>query len=213
MKVNKLKAWLAILLLLPTMLANAASWQEASVQVEKTIAQMIEVIDRHKQQTPLDEAQLANDIEVIVDRDVDFQYIANWVMGKYYRQATPEQRRQFAQVFKQTMIRTYTKSLLEFDIANYQIVAPNARSPQPDKQIVSVNVASHKGEVYTLVNYMVEKSGQWKLVNVMINGINLRITFKNQFADMMQRHQYDIAAVINNWQAQVDDKNINHDAE
>ena len=181
-----------------------ATWQEASVEVQTTIEEMIAVVDKHKAAQTADVDSVAAEIEAIVDRDVDFEYLSKWVMGKYYRQATEEERKQFAVVFKQTMIKTYTKSLLEFDIASYKLVEPTTVSPEDDKQIVSVDVTSGAGTVYTLVNYMAKENGSWKLVNVMLNGINLRITFKNQFADMMQRLQYDVGQVVNSWQAQID---------
>ena len=185
-----------------------ATWQEASVEVQTTIEEMIAVVDKHKAAQTADVDSVAAEIEAIVDRDVDFEYLSKWVMGKYYRQATEEERKQFAVVFKQTMIKTYTKSLLEFDIASYKIVEPTTVSPEDDKQIVSVDVTSGAGTVYTLVNYMAKENGSWKLVNVMLNGINLRITFKNQFADMMQRLQYDVGQVVNSWQAQIDNNPV-----
>lgn len=183
-----------------------ASWQEASVEVEQTVKDLVAVIDRYRGQDPLPETAVESDIEAIVDRDVDVEYIANWVMGKYYRQATVAQRKEFAKVFKQTLIKTYSKSLLSFDINSYQLVPATAESPEADKQIVSVDVTSKAGETYTLVNYIVLKKGEWKLVNVMLNGINLRITFKNQFADMMQRNRNDVAAVIASWSAHIDNQ-------
>ena len=185
-----------------------ATWQEASVEVQTTIEEMIAVVDKHKAAQTADVDSVAAEIEAIVDRDVDFEYLSKWVMGKYYRQATEAERKQFAVVFKQTMIKTYTKSLLEFDIASYKLVEPTTVSPEDDKQIVSVDVTSGTGTVYTLVNYMAKENGSWKLVNVMLNGINLRITFKNQFADMMQRLQYDVGQVVNSWQAQIDNNPV-----
>lgn len=186
--------------------AVQASWQEASVEVEQTVKDLVAVIDRYRDQDPLPETAVEADIEAIVDRDVDVEYIANWVMGKYYRQATAAQRKEFAKVFKQTLIKTYSKSLLSFNINSYQLVPATAESPEADKQIVSVDVTSKAGETYTLVNYIVLKKGEWKLVNVMLNGINLRITFKNQFADMMQRNRNDVAAVIASWSAHIDNQ-------
>ncbi|SFG76472.1 MlaC/ttg2D family ABC transporter substrate-binding protein [Neptunomonas qingdaonensis] len=186
----------------------AATWQEASVEVRQTIEDMIVVIDTHRAQQPVDITAVSTDIEKIVDRDVDFEYISKWVMGKYYRQASDDQRAKFAVVFKQTLIKTYAKSLLEFDIDAYKLVEPNAVSPEDDKQIVSVEVTSKAGVSYTLVNYMVKANGDWKLVNVMLDGINLRITFQNQFAEMMQRTQYDVGRVVDSWEAKVDDKPV-----
>ena len=200
-------AFLGLSLFLQSFMA-AATWQEASVEVQQTIEDMIVVIDTHRAQQPVDVVAVSTDIEKIVDRDVDFEYISKSVMGKYYRQASDEQRAKFAVVFKQTLIKTYAKSLLEFDIDAYKLVEPSAVSPQDDKQIVSVDVTSKAGVSYTLVNYMVKTDGSWKLVNVMLNGINLRITFQNQFAEMMQRSQYDVGRVVDSWEAKFDDKPI-----
>lgn len=187
-------------------LTAQATWQEASVQVRQTIEDMIVVIDEHRAQEPVDLQSVTQDIETIVDRDVDFGYISKWVMGKYYRQASDVQRNKFAVVFKQTLIRTYAKSLLEFDVDTYDLVKANSVSPVDSKQIVSVNVVSKAGVGYTLVNYMVKSDGHWKLVNVMLNGINLRITFQNQFYEMMQRSRYDVGRVVDSWEAKIDDK-------
>ncbi|WP_028468538.1 MlaC/ttg2D family ABC transporter substrate-binding protein [Neptunomonas japonica] len=187
-------------------LTAQATWQEASVEVRQTIEDMIVVIDEHRAQEPVDLQSVIQDIEAIVDRDVDFEYISKWVMGKYYRQASDAQRNKFAVVFKQTLIRTYAKSLLEFDVDTYDLVGANIVSPVDSKQIVSVNVVSKAGVGYTLVNYMVKSEGYWKLVNVMLNGINLRITFQNQFYEMMQRSRYDVGRVVDSWEAKIDDK-------
>jgi phospholipid transport system substrate-binding protein len=54
-----------------------------------------------------------------------------------------------------------------------------------------------------LVNYVVNSEDHWKLVNVIMNGINFRITFKNQFADLMQRNGYDLDKVISAWETQI----------
>ena len=197
------KPLLFVLALLFPMLASA-SWDEAKESTERSLTEMIAVIERYEGQTAEEQTALIQDIEPIVNRDVDFRYIANWVMGKYYRRASAQERDQFAEVFKQTLIKTYAKSLAGFDVKNYTILTPSAQSPDPDKQIVTVEVVSEQGQTYTLVNYMVKKSDEWKLVNVVLNGINLRITFKNQFANMMQTHKQNVQAVIDDWSSQID---------
>ncbi len=46
--------------------------------------------------------------------------------------------------------------------------------------------------------------GQWKVVNVIVNGINLGLTFRNQFDQAMRDHNRDYDAVINGWSPQLD---------
>jgi phospholipid transport system substrate-binding protein len=180
-----------------------ASYEEAKEQVDTSIKEMIAVVDKYHSPSAPSEDNLITDIATIVDRDVDFTYISSWVMGKYYRQATPEQQAKFAVVFKQTLIKTYAKSLVSFDIKEYAIAPLTSPSPEDDKQIVTVDVTSGDSTVYTLVNYMVKTDQHWKLVNVIMNGINFRITFKNQFADLMQRNGYDVGKVVDSWQSQI----------
>lgn len=203
-----MKQFLSKILLALTMLVHSvpasATWQEASQEVEHTIQDMLAIIENYRGHDQVDMDSLAADIEKVVDRDVDFEYISKWVMGKYYRRAKPAEREKFASVFKQTLIKTYTKTLLGFNIDQHKLVDPTAKSPDDSKQIVSVDVSSKDGEVYTLVNYMVKREEGWKLVNIIINGINLRITFQNQFADMMQRNKYEVGKVVDSWEAQID---------
>lgn len=179
-----------------------ASWEGASKAIERSVEEMLAIIKTQREQSPEDVNAVVKEMEGIIDRDVDIDYISAWVMGKYYRRATQEERVRFAQVFKTTMMKTYAKSLMGFDIASYKIVPPTTQSPEPDKQIVPVDVTSAKGEVFSLVNYVVEKSGNWKLVNIVINGINLRITFKNQFADLMQQHR-SVDKAISAWESHI----------
>jgi phospholipid transport system substrate-binding protein len=47
-----------------------------------------------------------------------------------------------------------------------------------------------------------KKTGQWMVVNVVINGINLGKTFRNQFVQSAQRAGGDIDQVINGWSSE-----------
>jgi phospholipid transport system substrate-binding protein len=51
---------------------------------------------------------------------------------------------------------------------------------------------------YTLVR---NRAGQWKMINVVLNGVNLGKTFRGQFSQAMQQHG-DIDKVIANWSAE-----------
>ena len=44
-----------------------------------------------------------------------------------------------------------------------------------------------------------KKSGEWMVINVVINGINLGKTFRNQFVQSAQRSAGDIDQVIGGW--------------
>ena len=89
--------------------------------------------------------------------------------------------------------------MVSFDIESFELQKNRSVSPKPDKQKVVVKVTSTKGQDYTLINYMVLKEGQWKLVNINLDGFNLRVTFKNQFASMAQQAKGDLSVAIQTW--------------
>ena len=94
--------------------------------------------------------------------------------------------------------------MVGFKIEKYEMIPPRDQSPNPKQQIVSMNVIAADGSKFTLVYYMKKGDGEWRLVNALLDGINLRLTFKNQFADMVQRNKGKVSGAIANWKEQVD---------
>jgi phospholipid transport system substrate-binding protein len=192
-----------LLLLLPLVSqANAQPWQEASGVMEQATRDMLAIVEDETLRQPENLDQMMNEVERVISPVVDFPYIAKRVMGKYYRRASEEEMARFTEVFKTTLLRTFAKAVVGFEFEGYEIVPPDADSPEADKQVVTVNVSSGNGQTYVLVYYMLKQDDRWTLVNVMVDGVNLRLTFKNQFADLYQRHD-SISAVIDSWESQV----------
>ena len=183
----------------------AASWEEAGSVIETTTKDVLSLLENDELVKEEQEEQLIAEIDLLLSPVVDFPYIAKGVMGKYYRKASKVQREQFADVFKTTLLKTYAKALVGFKIENYEMIPPRKKSPDQKKQIVTVHVFSANGDKFSLVYYMKKNDQGWKLVNAILDGsVNIRLSFKNQFADMMQRHRKDVDKVIESWKEQVD---------
>ena len=190
---------LATLLMLLVSFAANASWDEAREAVEQASASMMAVLENEDLKQPEQEELLINEIETILNPVVDFDYVSKRVMGKYFRRVNTQQQQEFSGVFKDTMVRTFAKSLVGFDIVRYEMAPQGKPSPKAEKQIVSVHIYSSLGQQYTLVYYMLKQADGWKLVNVLVDGINLRLNFKNQFSDMVSRSGGDVKQVIADW--------------
>jgi hypothetical protein len=67
-------------------------------------------------------------VNQIVLPNFDFELMSRWVLGRAWQQATPEQRRQFADEFRTLLVRTYAKALLEY--ADRNIRKPAATTGQ-----------------------------------------------------------------------------------
>lgn len=200
MDVTNMKRFFAPLLVLLSMsLPVQANWQSAATEVEKSIEQMLEKVSPYRGQVDADLESLYSELGQVTEGNVDYPYLSKIVMGKYYRRATDEQKERFLKAFTRTLIKTYGKTLVSFDIKSYELQKNRTQSPKPNKQKVIVKVTSTNGKEYSLINYMVNKEGKWLLVNIVLDGFNLRVTFKNQFAKMVQKSKGDLTAAIAQW--------------
>ncbi len=184
-------------LMLPA-LSVSANWDKASEVMADATGRMLALVEDEELKKPESIDQLMIGISAIVEPIVDYEYIGKSVMGKYVRRATDEQIDRFSEVFKTTLLRTYAKAIVGYDFESYEVLPNSVESPEPEKQIVNVELTSSDQKKYSIVYYMVLEQNRWTLVNVLIDGVNLRITFRNQFSGLYEEHST-IDAVIEHW--------------
>ena len=138
-------------------------------------------------------------IDATLTKVVDFEWIARNVMGPYGKSATPAQRASFAETFHSGLVQTYGRGLLSY--SNQEIIVLPGSDDYTSKRKVSVRqeIRSTEGNYPLEYSMGLNKMGQWRVINVVINGINLGKTFRNQFVQAAQKNGGDIDAVIATW--------------
>lgn len=142
-------------------------------------------------------------LQTTLEPAIDFNWIALNVMGKHRNDATPEQVERFTKAFTQGLVETYGRGLLSY--SNQKIVVIPSTEDVGDKRRVTVRQEIQGADAkYPLLYSMgLNRRGEWKVVNVIINGINLGTTFRNQFAQAYSQSGGDLDKVISNWATQV----------
>ena len=79
----------------------------------------------------------------------------------------------------------------------YQVV-PSQGGDRDGKASVRFDFATTDGKTYRIEYSMHKKGSQWLVYNVTLDGINVGLNFRNQFAEAMNREQ-DMDKVINTW--------------
>ncbi|WP_027960845.1 MlaC/ttg2D family ABC transporter substrate-binding protein [Halomonas halodenitrificans] len=152
-------------------------------------------------------AQNMPELEALVDDSLeniaDFRYIGASVMGRYFANATPRQRSRFVDTFRQTLIDTYAKGLVTFDYRELRVLDGQRERRHEDQASVDMEVVAKDGTVYPVSYSLRLADGDWRVVNVIVNGINLGLTFRNQFDQAMRNHGRDYDAVIDGWSPDV----------
>ena len=111
---------------------------------------------------------------------VDFQRMTSAAVGRYWRQATPEQQKRLQDEFKILLVRTYSGALAQVKDQTVQL-KPMRASPEDTEVVVRTEVRG-KGDPVQL-DYRLEKTPQgWKIYDVNVLGVWLVENYRNSFA-------------------------------
>ena len=112
---------------------------------------------------------------------VDFQRMTSSAVGKYWRQATPDQQSRLQSEFKQLLVRTYSGALAQVS-AEQTVELKPMRSAPTDSEVVVRTEIRGKGDPIQL-DYRLEKSADsWKIYDVNVLGVWLVENYRNTFA-------------------------------
>lgn len=130
---------------------------------------------------------------------IDFDGFSRGVMAKYYRRASAEQKQRFSETFRTALIRTYAKALVEFDNQEIVVLEPTMDPKRANRASIGLEIHSANNVVYPVEYTLTLKDDQWLLRNVSIEGINIGLQFRSQFASFMSQYKNNIDQVIDNW--------------
>ncbi len=163
---------------------HAAAIEPAPVFVKRISDKLVDRLVKERASYQKNPAVLNTIVKENIEPYVDFNGFARGVMGQYYRQATPAQRTSFTNTFRQSLMRTYAKGLSAYNNESYSI-RPFTAGRDPSKAVVSMDFKTNSGNIP--VTYQLIQSGDsWKVRNVSLNGIDIGLTFRNQFSSTVQ---------------------------
>ena len=197
-----LRRALLVLLAAVPMLSQAAPSISAHDLVQNTTRDLLSDLDANREAYKSNPNAFYDALNRIVGPVVDADGISRSIMTvKYSRKATPEQMSRFQENFKRSLMQFYGNALLEYN--NQGITVDSPKDESGDRTSVGMQVKGNNGAVYP-VSYTLEKvGGEWKVRNVIINGINIGKLFRDQFADSMQRNGNDLDKTIDGWAGEV----------
>ncbi|WP_460095676.1 MlaC/ttg2D family ABC transporter substrate-binding protein [Pseudomonas sp. H3_E03] len=200
--ISILRRSLLVLLAALPLMANAVAAPSAHDIIQDTTTWLLADLAANKEKYKQDPSAFYDALNGIVGPVVDADGISKSIMTvKYSRKASPAQMTRFQENFKRSLMQFYGNALLEYN--NQGITVSPAKDESGTRTSVDMQVKGNNGAVYP-VSYTLEKiNGEWKVRNVIINGINIGKLFRDQFADAMQRNGNDLDKTINGWAGEV----------
>ncbi len=129
---------------------------------------------------------------------VDFDAFSRGVMGSYYKDANPAQRNKFVSAFKATLVELYTQGLVSTEVDDIKIEDTNKRSDTSAS--VTMRITSKDQNSYK-IQYSLRRNddASWKIRNLIVDGVNVGLTYRNQFKSAMETEDGNLERVIEIW--------------
>ena len=176
-----MKSFFAVLFGL-LMIASSAFAQEDSPEamIKKVTDDVLTIVRQDKDIQSGNTKKAIELVEAKVLPNFNFQHMTSLAMGKDWRAATPEQKKQLADEFKTLLVRTYSNALTGYKDQTIRYKPTKMQGGETDV-IVKTEVVQ-PGNKPVPLDYSVEKLAEgWKVYDVVVSGVSLVTNYRDTF--------------------------------
>ncbi len=203
-------------LLLAALALQAVAASDPYQVVQQTTEQVLTIVNEERSGYEREPERFHQRIEAAMTPAVDFDGFARGVMGRHasaqrYSSLKSDAERaefraqveRFTATFKRGVIDTYAKGLFQFNGQRIETLPgkPGAGGSVTVRQLIHGDASQPYVVQYTMKQ---DRAGNWLVRNVIVEGINLGQTYRNQFSSSMQQNRNDIDRVIDTWRVEPD---------
>ena len=180
--------------------------------IDVNAQKMVIVLKENKSLFIEDREMYEQKIKEIFEPMIDFRRVAATVMGKkYYLASSKEQRSEFVDIFKDSLLDTYAETLAQWENQTITTIFPiNMQDQSYELKNIEVQQTLNTGSSKYPISYKLRKNkdNSWSIVNIIVNGVNLGLTFRNQFQALASKNNGDIESTLKGWVSDAGDAGI-----
>ncbi len=170
--------------------STAGSIESPVVLLERTSTQVIKILRDDRELLKQEPERVYKIIDDYILPHLDDVTMAKLAMGKNWRKATKQQKLAFVGEFRSLLIRTYSKSLIEFQ--DQQINYFPVKLPEDAyKASVKAEVIQPGGPSIPMAYRMRIKNNAWKVYDIKIDGISLVTSYRGTFTQEVRKSGID----------------------
>jgi phospholipid transport system substrate-binding protein len=170
---------LAIMMLLPLEALAAGAKETVETQINKMLARMQESSFKGLAR----DAKIA-EIEKIINEVFDFEELSRRTLGRDWQKFSPEQQKEFISLFEQILQNVYADRILAYTSEKIEF----GKETQLKKGRVEVesHIITLDSKKIPLFYRLTDKSGQWRVYDVIIEGISMIKNYRGQFREILK---------------------------
>ncbi len=167
-------------LMLPMQALSATAKETVEVQVNKVLAALSDPAFKDK----VRDAKIEK-IRSIVNEIFDYTELSKRTLGREWNKFNSPQQTEFVKLFSELLEKTYADRLLSY--SNEKVVFEKETMLREGQAEVTSNVLTGDGKKIPLDYRLIQKGGNWRVYDVIIEGISLVKNYRDQFRDILAK--------------------------
>ena len=172
---------LAVVLMIPLQGYAATTAKET---VEKGVNKLIATLGDPAFKAKTKDAQIAQ-IGEEIEAIFDFKELSRRTLGRDWKKMKPEQQKEFVQLFKELLQGVYADRLLAY--SDQKILFGKETTLKKGRAEVQSFLRTSDGKKIPLFYRLTDKSGSWKVYDVIIEGVSMVKNYRTQFRKILAK--------------------------
>ena len=128
------------------------------------------------------------EVQQVIYPRFDFNRMTALAVGKYWKQATPEQKTALSDEFRTLLTRTYFSTMLRYRDAKLNVKPDTLLANEGKEATVKSDVVVGNAQQPVQIDYVLYNTdGGWKVFNVSVEGASLVTVYRNQFSEEVSK--------------------------
>lgn len=194
------RAILSLLVLVAALISSLTGGANAARATGgQSAEQFISAMGQSAMATIADKKSTADDkkktFRLILTQNFDLPTISRFVLGRYWRQATPAQQGEYQGLYQAMIVNVYTARFNNYSGQKFEVTG--SRVDESGDVVVNSKVVPSNGGSEVLVDWRVRpKGGSYRVIDVMVEGVSMAVTQRNDFAGVIQQGGGTIDALL-----------------
>ncbi|MEO0369472.1 MAG: ABC transporter substrate-binding protein [Pseudomonadota bacterium] len=156
--------------------------------VKQTVNEIVNNIQSNRALYKADNVALYKMVEDTLVPAIHVPRMSKLILGKYAKNASPDQISSFSQEFQTFLMRSYATALLEYTGDQKVNYLPFSLAEGADKVLIKAELVSAEGVSYPINLYMSNRRDtQWRAYNLDVAGINFISTYRATFKNTLEK--------------------------
>lgn len=133
---------------------------------------------------------------------LDLDFIGKYVLGRYWRTATPQQKTDFIGTYRELNTKVWSERFDEFKGKNFEF---KGTTPSNTEGQIFVNtiVPMEQGEPATVVWRVKQEGNTFKVIDIIIEKVSLTMANRNEYTAYIKNNGGNIDSLINDLKAKL----------